>query len=289
MSTMKFRNISKTILGCIATISILFATTESVYCTEYWFDDRTFEDYIQKSNEEWAKQGYSTSTTMDENWSNSSGSESSTTNVTEKSNGTSSSNKVKSCDHSYSDSIIKEPTCAESGMMESKCSKCGDTYKTEIPATGKHKYSSEITKEATCTEKGETTYTCTVCGDSYTEEIPAKGHSYEASVTKNATCTESGINTFKCSDCGDSYTVEIPALGHTEVEEVTKTAGMFTSGEKVIKCSTCGEILNTEIIPSRYPISVLFIALGIILVAFIAVSTIFVKMKKGKKNKTSAA
>ena len=44
---------------------------------------------------------------------------------------------VESCTHTYVDSIIKEATCAESGMMESKCSKCGDTYNTEIPATGK--------------------------------------------------------------------------------------------------------------------------------------------------------
>ena len=108
-------------------------------------------------------------------------------------------------------------------------------------------------------------------------------------MTTEATCTEAGITTFTCSECGDSYTEEIPALGHTEVEEVTKEAGIFTNGEKVVKCSTCGEILNTEIIPSRYPISVLLIVLGIILVALIAVSVIFVKMKKGKKNKTSAA
>lgn len=279
--------IKKALWGALAA-GIVLGTSIPVYCTNY----TSLEEYIEESNKQAEAAGYKTNNYPGLNGSvilgtSGTGEPSSTTNQDEKK--ATPSQAVKTCDHSYTDSIIKEPTCAESGTMESKCSKCGDTYKTEIPATGKHDYTSEITKEATCTEKGEITYTCTVCGDSYTEEIPAKGHSYVSSVTKEATYTEVGVTTYTCTECGDFYIEEIPALGHTEVEEVTKTAGMFTSGEKVIKCSTCGEILSTEIIPSRYPISVLFIALGIVFVAIIAVSAIFVKMKKGKNNKTSAA
>ncbi len=271
--------IKKALWGALAA-GIVLGTSIPVYCTNY----TSMEEYVKDHREQAEKAGYESTSDLSD-WGITS-----PTNTDTSSSSTDSDKKtVKACEHTYTDSIIEEPTCAEPGMMESKCSKCGDTYKTEIPATGKHEYTSEITKEATCTEKGETTYTCTVCGDSYTEEISAKGHSYVSSVTKEATCTEAGITTFTCSECGDSYTEEIPALGHTEVEEVTKTAGMFTSGEKVIKCSTCGEILSTEIIPSRYPISVLFIALVIVFVAIIAVSAIFVKMKKGKNNKTSAA
>ena len=274
--------IKKALWGALAAGIVLGSSVE-VYCTEDWYNDTNVQEHISKVEEQLKAAGYTLNRTMG---NTNTGQSTSTDSASPKQE---SEKTVKKCDHSYVDSVIKEPTCADPGMMESKCSKCGDTYKTEIPATGKHEYSSEVTKEATCTEKGETTYTCAVCGDSYTEEIPAKGHSYEASVTKNATCTESGINTFKCSDCGDSYTEEIQALGHTEVEEVTKTSGMFTSGEKVIKCSTCGEILATEVLPSRYPLSALLIALGVILVAVGAASVIFIKKKKEMNNKTSAA
>jgi len=40
-----------------------------------------------------------------------------------------------------------------------------------------HSYTETVTKEPTCTEAGEKTYTCG-CGDSYTETIPATGHNY---------------------------------------------------------------------------------------------------------------
>ncbi len=83
---------------------------------------------------------------------------------------------AKACEHTYVDKILKEPTCAEEGEMESTCSKCGSSYKTVIAATGEHAYSSEITKEPTCIDTGEKTYTCTVCGDTYTEESPVIDH-----------------------------------------------------------------------------------------------------------------
>ena len=269
---MKYMNILKKTLWAVLAAGIVLGSSVEVYCTEDWYNDTNVQEHISKVEEQLKAAGYTLNRTMG---NTNTGQSTSTDSASPKQE---SEITVKKCDHSYVDSVIKEPTCADPGMMESRCSKCGDTYKTEIPATGKHEYSSEVTKEATCTEKGETTYTCAVCGDSYTEEIPAKGHSYEASVTKNATCTESGINTFKCSDCGDSYTEEIPALGHTEVKEVTKTAGIFTNGEKVIKCSTCGEVLSTEIISSKYPLSYLFI--GIACMAAVILGIILVVKKR---------
>lgn len=50
--------------------------------------------------------------------------------------------------------------------------------KLETHVVHEHSYVETITKEPTCTEAGEKTYTCD-CGDSYTEEIPAKGHHFE--------------------------------------------------------------------------------------------------------------
>ncbi len=128
-------------------------------------------------------------------------------------------------------------------------------------------------------------------GDTYTEEIPVIDHKYEESVTKEATCTEAGEKTFTCTICGDSYTEDIPAIGHQEAESVTtKKVGLFSTGEEVVKCSSCGEILETRVISSKYPISYLYIILGLagVLVA-VAAGTLFRKKKiqKGQLAKST--
>ena len=194
--------------------------------------------------------------------------------------------QAKSCEHDYVESITKEATCAEDGEMISKCSKCGDSYKTVIPATGKHDYVSETTKEATCTEAGVLTYTCKVCGDSYTEEIPIIDHKYEESVTKDATCLESGEITYTCSMCGDSYTEEIAATGHEAgTPIVTKEAGWFTPGEKVTRCTRCEEVLSTEAMPSRFPVAYLYILISVIAIFVIVGISLTVMKKKNAKSK----
>jgi hypothetical protein len=262
--------IKKALWGALAA-GIILGTSIPVYCTNY----TSMEEYVKSHREQAAKAGYESTSDLSD-WGFTAPSNASTSSASTNSN----KNPVKSCEHTYTDSIIKEPTCAESGVLESKCSKCGDTYKTEIPATGKHEYSSEVTKEATCSEKGEIAYTCTVCGDSYTEVIPMKEHTYESSIAEDATCTTAGIRVFICTGCDDSYTEEIPATGHDGKEMITKEAGFFTSGEKVVKCSICGEILSTEVIPSRAPIYYLYI--GIVLLVVIVITALVLIFKSTK-------
>ena len=200
------------------------------------------------------------------------------------------STPVKTCEHHYVDEIIKASTCAEEGEMVSKCSKCGDSYKTVLAATGNHDYSSEETVAPTCTNPGEMTYTCTVCGDSYTEELPVIDHEYEESITKQATCVETGEKTFICKMCGDFYTEEIPAKGHAEADPViTKEAGWFTEGETVTKCSECGEVLSTKVIPNKYPISYLYVGVAIIgILVITGIVFLVFKKKKGSKKEELA-
>lgn len=145
--------------------------------------------------------------------------------------------KTYTCD--CGDSYIEEIPAKGHHYENGECTDCG-----EKDPSHEHSYTETITKEPTCTEKGEKTYTCD-CGDSYTEEIPAKGHhfedgectdcgekdpdyhkhSYTETVTKEPTCTEAGEKTYTC-DCGDSYTEEIPAKGHHFVDD---------------ECTDCGE------------------------------------------------
>ncbi|MCR5313225.1 MAG: hypothetical protein K6E54_06235 [Bacteroidaceae bacterium] len=279
---MKLFNI-KNVLKVLLAVSILSTTVVGVRADDYEFFGNK-EDLIEALRKEAEAAGYTLVT----------GGESSTSNQSNKTNSSATTqSSTPTCSHVYVDEVTKEPTCSEDGEMVSTCSKCGNSYKTVIPATGEHDYVSEVTKEATCLEVGEMTYTCSVCGDSYTEEIPLADHDYVAEVTKEATCTEAGITTFTCSVCGDSYTEEIAALGHVESEpQITKKAGLFTEGEQVITCETCGEVLSTEVIPSKYPITYLYGIIGAVVVLLGAIATILIKKNKSliktDKDKKSA-
>ena len=107
----------------------------------------------------------------------------------------------------------------------------GDTDKTD---NHQHSYTQEIIKEPTCNEKGMVTYTC-VCGDTYTEGTSNLDHCTDRNeITKKPTCEEEGIETFYCIFCGEAiYTEKIAKLQHTEncnhgVEETVTDPKKFT-------------------------------------------------------------
>ena len=66
--------------------------------------------------------------------------------------------------HSYSASVVKQPTCSQTGTRKYTCS-CGSSYTETIAATG-HKYASN-TVPMTTYRRGYTNHVCTACGDSY--------------------------------------------------------------------------------------------------------------------------
>lgn len=102
------------------------------------------------------------------------------------------------------DSWTETPaTCAQDGVKTGKCTGCGDTVTSVIPATGKHSWDSgKVTKEPDCTEKGEKTFTCTVCNTTKKEDIKELGHQYTVPKEhKDVTCTEDGYDIFQCSRC----------------------------------------------------------------------------------------
>ncbi len=269
---MKFWEALKLSVGGVSAACILLGAGITSYGTDGWFDDTNFEEWIQKSNEEWAAKGYITVNTP-----NISGSAILGTPGT----GSKAAPETKKCDHSYSSKVTRDTTCVDQGEVTYTCSKCGATYTEPIPATGDHDYVSEVTKEATCTENGETTYTCNICGDSYTEEIEASGHEYDRCVAEDATCTTDGTFVYICKVCNDSYTEDIPASGHKESElTVVKEPGLFTKGEQITKCTVCGEILSAEAIPSRYPVSVLYF--GIATVLLIAMGSLALVRKRSR-------
>jgi hypothetical protein len=247
---MRFWELSRKVLLGVYAVSIFTSASLQACCTEE-FSGRNFtslEEYIQESNKQAEAAGYKTNNYPGINGSAILGTQGSGS----PSGGASSGKTAKSCDHNYVESEVIDPTCADPGVRESKCSKCGKVYKTEIPATGEHSYKSEVARKATCIEEGVMVNTCEVCGCSYEEAVPLTEHDYDSLVAEDASCTQDGLRAYICTVCGDSYTEVTPASGHgARVKTVEKESGFFTEGMEVTRCSDCNEVLETVIIPSK--------------------------------------
>ena len=149
---------------------------------------------------------------------------------------------------------VSNPTCTQTGLETSVCTRCGETIERVIPATG---HTEEVIpgSPATCTETGLSDgVRCSVCGAVLVaqEEIPAKGHTYgETVVIEEASCLRDGKQESVCVDCGETVTENIPALGHDRVYEPAIEATCETSGRTGrVVCDRCGMVLEEgETIP----------------------------------------
>ena len=74
--------------------------------------------------------------------------------------------------HSYAESVIREPTCGVPGLKQLTCS-CGDFYEQEIPATGQHAMTVTEHVDPQPGVDGHETSVCTVCNYSVTTTLPA--------------------------------------------------------------------------------------------------------------------
>lgn len=149
---------------------------------------------------------------------------------------------------------VSNPTCTQTGLETSVCTRCGETIERIIPATG-HTEEVILGTPATCTETGLSDgVRCSVCGAVLVaqEEISAKGHTYgETVVIEEASCLRDGKQESVCADCGETVTERIPALGHDRVYEPTIEATCETSGRTGrVVCDRCGMVLEEgETIP----------------------------------------
>lgn len=149
---------------------------------------------------------------------------------------------------------VSNPTCTQTGLETSVCTRCGETIERVIPATG---HTEEVIPgtPATCTETGLSEgVCCSVCGAVLVEQevVPAKGHAYgETVVIEEASCLHNGKQESVCADCGETITEIIPALGHDRVYEPAIEATCETSGRTGrVVCDRCGMVLEEgETIP----------------------------------------
>lgn len=149
---------------------------------------------------------------------------------------------------------VSNPTCTQTGLETSVCTRCGETIERIIPATG---HTEEVIPgtPATCTETGLSEgVLCSVCGAVLVaqEEISAKGHTYgETVVIEEASCLRNGKQESVCKDCGETITEIIPALGHDRVYESDVEPTCETPGRTGrVVCDRCGMVLEEgETIP----------------------------------------
>ena len=159
--------------------------------------------------------------------------------------------------HDYVETVVKEATCTEDGLVSLECSLCGDRVEETVTAAG-HVEEEIPEVEATCTQEGSTAGTrCTVCGEvlSSCEVIPALGHQEIEDEAVDATCTQEGKTAGShCAVCGEVLTPQeiIPALGH-QVEQVEDIAATCTEDGFIneARCVVCGAVVREEaVIPA---------------------------------------
>jgi len=129
--------------------------------------------------------------------------------------------------HEFTETVVKEATCTEEGLVNQICS-CGYETAKKIPANG-HTKVVDAAVPAECTKSGLTAGShCDVCGLIFERQLEVKplGHAMGA----DATCTEDQV----CANgCGLVYA---PAKGHL----VTSVATCTESAD----CVTCGAVVN---------------------------------------------
>ena len=101
--------------------------------------------------------------------------------------------------HMKTETVVKQPTCTEEGVIEGRCT-CGNTWTKTIPALGHAWDAGRITKVPTETESGVKTYTCARCGETKAEN----GH-YEKKKVKDAWDEETTESIFICNQCGAEF------------------------------------------------------------------------------------
>ena len=174
-----------------------------------------------------------------------------------------------SCGNSYQDAVVKklghviteytvvtEPTCESAGRKVATCLTCNQVLENlYIPALG-HKYVSTVTKEVTCTTPGILTHICQNCEDSYVTYVYSE-HEYAIVEHVDATCEADGYNRYTCKKCEDTYD-EVIEGGHDYESVITKIATKDEDGLMTYTCVHC-QHSYTEVIPARPDANVLLV------------------------------
>lgn len=134
-----------------------------------------------------------------------------------------------------------DPTCTESGEINSVCSDCAAVCHTDLPALGHDVKTSG--KEATCTEAGSTVSVCARCGLRYVTNTDALGHDWgDWVVLKAAVGGEDGLAEHSCKRCGVTEQRVMPGTNHQHSYTAVVTAPTCTEGGYTEYVCACGDV-----------------------------------------------
>lgn len=94
-----------------------------------------------------------------------------------------------SCTHKWTEKVIKEANCTQTGLVKKTCELCGDFEYEKTPF--KHGEGKEVVKEATCTKPETVGLYCEKCGEliGKVQEVgKALGHDLGKGTEKKADC-----------------------------------------------------------------------------------------------------
>lgn len=99
--------------------------------------------------------------------------------------------------------VVKKPTCTDSGISESLCAVCGYIERKNLEATG-HTYGGWTTKRVpTCSVAGERSRVCGTCGKTEKESVEMLSHHYGDPVRVSGSILDAPIVSLEtCKDCG---------------------------------------------------------------------------------------
>lgn len=142
---------------------------------------------------------------------------------------------VEKLGHEYV-ATVTEPTCVKDGYTTYRCSRCGDSYKTDETAALGHTGGT-----ATCKDKA----VCTRCHKEYGSYAE---HKYTVTETFDGTCNQRSYVVEKCSVCDASKKTN-GAYGEHQwtVTSVSRPATCVSEGISVETCATCSQVRNAVI------------------------------------------
>ena len=158
--------------------------------------------------------------------------------------------KIVAFGHSYDEGVITiAPTCTEPGNRRFTCGTCGHTKNVEEKALGHDWDEGTVKTVATCTQEGKVYYECNRCDASKTETKQKLPHNYKGVVTF-PTCTEDGYTTYTCADCGNVIIDDaVEALGHATITTIVPPTCTL-QGYTVTRCLVCNKIERDNYVPA---------------------------------------
>ena len=158
-----------------------------------------------------------------------------------------------SCTHKWTEKVIKEANCTQTGLVKKTCELCGDFEYEKTPF--KHGEGKEVVKDATCTKPETVGLYCEKCGEliGKVQEVgKALGHDLGKGTEKKADCAGPDRVEYTCKRCGETVVEAIEggeAAKEHDWEAKIVPATCKTKGYEARVCKACGKVEKDKELP----------------------------------------